>query len=49
MSSSFTALYLAYSIIWLGLFSYLAYLYVKQRSIDRDIKALKEEVHRRDH
>jgi CcmD family protein len=46
MAGSFTALYLAYSIVWVSLFSYLAYMYLRQRSVDKDIKALREEVRR---
>ena len=42
MSDSLLALYLAYSIVWGGLFSYLAYLFVRQRRIDRDLKSLRE-------
>ncbi len=46
MSSSWTALYVAYSIVWAGLFAYLAYLFLRQRRIDREIKVLKEEISR---
>ncbi len=48
MSDSWTALYVAYSIVWLGLFSFLGYMYLRQRRIERDIKMLKEEVSRHD-
>lgn len=44
MSSSWLALYLAYSIVWVGLFSYLTYLFIRQRRIDRDIGSLREVV-----
>jgi len=44
MEGSFGALYIAYSIVWLGLFAYLAYMHLKQRSIEKDIRSLKEEV-----
>jgi CcmD family protein len=44
MEGSFGALYIAYSIVWLGVFAYLAYMYLRQHSIDKDIKSLKEEV-----
>lgn len=44
MEGSFTALYLAYSFIWAGLFIYLTFLHFKQRRIERDLAALKEEV-----
>jgi CcmD family protein len=47
MADSFTALYVAYSVVWAGVFAYLLYLYVRQRSIDRDLKSLKEELHGR--
>ena len=46
MASSWTALYLAYSIVWLGVFGYLTYLFIRQRKISKDILALKEEVAR---
>ncbi len=46
MSDSWTALFIAYAIVWLGLFAFLAYLFLRQRSIDRDIAMLKEEVSR---
>ncbi len=48
MSSSWTALYVAYSIVWIGLFSYLAYLFLRQRRLDREIKVLKEEIAKHD-
>jgi len=44
MSDSWTALYVAYSIVWGGLFIYLAYLFLRQRRTDKEIKLLKEEV-----
>lgn len=44
MNGSFAALYIAYSIVWLGVFAYLVYMNVRQRSVERDIKSLKEEV-----
>lgn len=46
MASSWTALYIAYSIVWLGVFGYLTYLLLRQKRIARDIKSLKEEVAR---
>ena len=46
MSSSWSALYLAYSIVWAGLFVYLTYLFLRQRRIDRDMKSLREVVQR---
>lgn len=46
MASSWTALYLAYSIVWLGVFGYLTYLFLRQRRISKDISVLKEEVAR---
>lgn len=46
MASSWLALYLAYSIVWLGVFGYLTYLFFRQRKISRDIASLKEEVNR---
>ncbi len=44
MSSSFTALYVAYSIAWLGVLAYLVYMQMRQRSVERDLRSLKEEV-----
>lgn len=44
MSNSFTAVYIAYSIVWAGVFAYLVYMYFRQRTIERDIRTLKEEV-----
>ncbi len=44
MSNSFTAVYLAYSIVWVGVFVYLVYMHFRQRTIERDIRTLKEEV-----
>ena len=46
MANSWTALYVAYSIVWIGVFVYLLYIHMKQRNIDRDLKSLKEEVAR---
>ncbi len=48
MSGSFLALYLAYSIVWGGLFAYLAYMFLRQRRIDRDIASLKGALHKND-
>jgi len=36
-----TELYLAYSLIWLGLMAYLVYLNWKQRKLGKDLQALK--------
>lgn len=44
MSNSFTALYVAYSIVWAGVFAYLVYMHIRQRTVERDIRTLKEEV-----
>jgi len=44
MSDSFTALYVAYTIVWAGLFLYVGYMFARQRRIEREIKMLKEEV-----
>ncbi len=46
MTDSWMALYIAYSIVWIGLFAFLGYLFFRQRRIDRDISMLKEEVSR---
>jgi len=44
MASSWLALYLAYSIVWIGVFGYLLYVHLRQRRVERDIKTLKEAV-----
>lgn len=44
MSDSWLALYVAYSIVWIGLFSFLGYMFLRQRRVERDIRMLKEEV-----
>ncbi len=44
MSNSFTALYIAYSIVWVGVFAYLVYMHIRQRTVERDIRTLKDEV-----
>jgi len=44
MADSWLALYVAYSIAWVGVFGYLLYLHLRQHRIVKDIKALKEEV-----
>jgi CcmD family protein len=43
MEGSFGALYIAYSIVWLGVFVFLAYMYLRQHSINKNIKSLREE------
>ena len=44
MSDEFTALYLAYTIVWAGTFLYLVYLFTRQRSIMKNIQVLKQEL-----
>ena len=44
MANSWTALYVAYSIVWIGVFVYLLYTHMRQRNVERDIRTLKEEV-----
>lgn len=44
MSNSWLALYVAYSIVWLGVFAYVAYLHLRQHRVEREIKLLREEV-----
>jgi CcmD family protein len=44
MNGSLVALYLAYSIAWVGVFAYLLYMHIRQRSVERDIRSLREEV-----
>jgi len=46
MANPWTALYLAYSIVWLGVFVYLIYIHMRQRVVERDIRTLKEELHK---
>ncbi len=38
------ALYIAYTIIWAGLFGYLAYLHMKQVKLSSELKLLEEMV-----
>ncbi len=42
MEGSWLALYVAYSIVWAGAFGFLLYMYLRQRKVNKDIKALKE-------
>lgn len=44
MVSSWTALYLAYTIVWLGVFMYLIYMHLRQYKIEKDIENLKGQV-----
>ncbi|HEX9907194.1 MAG TPA: CcmD family protein [Thermoplasmata archaeon] len=44
MANEFTPLYVAYSIVWAGVFLYLVYIHLKQRSVDKETRLLKEEV-----
>ena len=44
MADQWTALYVAYSIVWVGIFGFLLYLSLRHRKIERDIRNLKEEV-----
>jgi len=44
VSNSFTALYIAYSIVWVGVFAYLVYMHIRQNAVDREIRTLKEVV-----
>jgi CcmD family protein len=46
VANAFTALYIAYTIVWAGLFAYLLYLFMRQRSINRNIELLKQELSR---
>lgn len=47
MADPFMAVYVAYSIVWAGVFAFVLYMYMRQRSINRDLRALKEELHGR--
>ncbi len=38
------ALYIAYTIIWVGLFGYLVYLHMKQTKLSSELKLLEEMV-----
>ena len=44
MANAFTALYIAYTIVWAGVFVYLLYLFMRQRSITKNIELLKQEL-----
>ena len=44
MANEFTALYVAYTIVWAGVFVYLLYLFMRQRSITKNIELLKQEL-----
>lgn len=46
MANSLTALYIAYSVVWAGLFAYLLYLFIKQRSLSKNIESLRQELSR---
>jgi CcmD family protein len=48
MSDSWAALYIAYSIVWLGFFSYLVYVFLKLKSVERDIRNLSEVLKKHD-
>jgi CcmD family protein len=36
------ALYIAYTIIWAGLFGYIAYLHLKQTKLAKDVELLED-------
>lgn len=40
MAESWTALYLAYSLVWVGVMVYITYIYMRQRAMKRDIDSL---------
>jgi CcmD family protein len=44
MMGELEALYIAYSVIWLGLFGYLVYLHMKQVKLANELKLLEEMV-----
>lgn len=44
MANAFTAVYIAYTIVWAGIFVYLLYLFMRQRSINTNIEMLKQEL-----
>jgi len=48
MASSWLALYLAYSIVWVGVFGYIVYMHLRQRRIEKDLKTLREVVSKHD-
>ena len=37
-------MYVAYTIVWAGVFVYLLYLFMRQRSITKNIELLKQEL-----
>jgi CcmD family protein len=44
MMGELEALYIAYSVIWLGLFGYLVYLHMKQIKLAKELNLLEEMV-----
>lgn len=42
------ALYIGYTIIWVGLFGYLVYLHMKQTKLTKDLSLLEEMVKKDD-
>jgi CcmD family protein len=44
MMGELEALYIAYSVIWLGLLGYLAYLHMKQIKLVKELNLLEEMV-----
>ena len=44
MANAFTAVYVVYTIVWAGVFVYLLYLFMRQKSINKNIEVLKQEL-----
>lgn len=40
MTESWTALYIAYSFVWIGLIAYITYIYLRLRAMRRDLDSL---------
>lgn len=48
MANDFVALYVAYTIVWAGVFFYLLYLFARQRTMARNMAVLKQELSKHD-
>lgn len=47
MADPFMAVYVAYTIVWAGVFIFIMYMYMRHRSINKSLRALKEELYGR--
>jgi CcmD family protein len=48
MMDELMALYIAYTIIWIGLLGYLAYIHMKQTKLSRELELLEDAVKKND-